>query len=195
MRKFSLFITRFILSVFYRVEIIGQENIPETGAAILCANHTSQLDMLFLGSKIKRWIHWMAKEELFQNPLIGKFLSTLGAFPVKRGKGDVGSIKYALRLLEEQKIVGIFPEGTRVKKSFRGKAKIKPGVALIAINAQVPIIPAAIVGNNKPFSHVKVIFGKPFQLDIDKNNKYTKDELYILSQQIMEKVYELMEEN
>jgi 1-acyl-sn-glycerol-3-phosphate acyltransferase len=97
-RKIALFITRLLISVFYRVEITGRENIPETGAAIICANHSSQLDMFFLGCRIKRWIHWMAKEELFQNPLIGKILSVLGAFPVKRGKGDVGSIKTALKL-------------------------------------------------------------------------------------------------
>jgi len=63
----------------------------------------------------------MAKEELFRIPLVSSFIKSLGAFPVKRGKGDVGAIKTALKLLEEGHIVGIFPEGTRLKNK---KAKI-----------------------------------------------------------------------
>src|SRR5690606_10964952 len=107
------FIIAVFFSVFYRVQIIGIENIPKEGAAILCSNHISELDMFFIGYRIKRLVRYMAKEELFKNPLLRFFITRLGAFPVKRGKGDVGAIKTSLRLLSEGHIVGIFPEGTR----------------------------------------------------------------------------------
>jgi 1-acyl-sn-glycerol-3-phosphate acyltransferase len=198
-RKLGLFITRIVFAIIYRVEIVGRENIPKKGAAIICSNHTSLLDMFLLGYKIDRWIYWMAKEELFKIPVLKKILVIFGAFPVKRGKGDVGSIKASLNILKEQHILGIFPEGTRVKGKDRSKIKIRSGAALIALNAQVPIIPAAIIGNYKPFSRMKVVFGKPFFIDSsvkDSNNdkKHTREELHDISQSIMNKIYSLMEE-
>ncbi|HHW32423.1 MAG TPA: 1-acyl-sn-glycerol-3-phosphate acyltransferase [Clostridiaceae bacterium] len=193
MRTLGRILSVIILSLLYRIEIIGRENIPEKGPAILCANHKSLLDMFLLGYRIKRWIHWMAKEELFRIPILKSILVNYGAFPVKRGKGDIGSIKASLKILEDQHILGIFPEGTRVSKKKKGEYKVKSGVALIAVNAQVPIIPAAIVGNYKLFSPMKVIYGKPFYLDVDKNKKYSKEELQSISQDIMNKVYLLME--
>lgn len=193
MRKLGLIVTGIVLSLLYRIEIIGKENIPEKGAAILCANHKSLLDMFLLGYRIKRWIYWMAKEELFRIPVLKNILVNYGAFPVKRGTGDIGSIKASLKVLEDQHILGIFPEGTRVKGKKKGESKVKSGVALIAVNARVPIIPAAIVGDYKLFSHMKVIFGKPFYLDVDRDKKYSKEELRSISQEIMDKVYLLME--
>ncbi|HHX18500.1 MAG TPA: 1-acyl-sn-glycerol-3-phosphate acyltransferase [Clostridium sp.] len=183
-------------SVFYRVQIIGKENIPKEGAAILCSNHVSELDMFFIGYRIKRLIRYMAKEELFKNPLSRVVIKNLGAFPVKRGKGDVGAIKTSLKLLSEGHIVGIFPEGTRKKIADKTnkKVKVKAGVALLAQKSQAPILPVLISGNYKLFSKVKIIFGKPFILDLDKNKKYTSNELLSESEKIMKKIYSLLEE-
>lgn len=182
-----------MFSLFYRVEIIGLENIPSEGGAILCANHRSQLDMLFLCYRLKRWVFWMAKDELFKIPVLGKFFLALGAFPVKRGKGDVGSIKASYKLLEEGKILGIFPQGTRVKNHTKGEVKIKSGAAMIAIGSRVPIIPAAIVGGYLPFTKINIIYGKPFYPSVEEGKKHTKEDLRKISQEIMEKIYSLME--
>lgn len=195
MRILGRILTVIILNLLFRIKVIGKENIPEKGPAILCANHKSLLDMFLLGFRIKRWIHWMAKEELFRIPILKNIIINYGAFPVKRGKGDVGSIKAALKVLEEQHILGIFPEGTRVNgKKKREEYKAKPGVALIAVNAKVPIIPAAIVGDYKLFSRMKVIYGKPFCLEVDENKKYSREELQSISEDIMNRVYSLMKE-
>ncbi|HOM01762.1 MAG TPA: lysophospholipid acyltransferase family protein [Acetivibrio sp.] len=176
------------------MRIIGIENVPEEGSVLLCANHIAELDMFFIGYRLKRLVRYMAKEELFKIPLLSSFIRRLGAFPVKRGKGDVGAIKTALKLLEEGQIVGIFPEGTRLKNK-KGKAiKAKPGAALLAQKSGAPILPVAISGRYRLFSKIKIVFGKPFTLDLDKDKKYTNSELVEFSESIMKKVYSLLEE-
>lgn len=180
-------------SIFYRVQIIGKENVPKEGAAILCSNHISELDMFFIGYRINRLVRYMAKEELFKNPILRIIIKNLGAFPVKRGKADVRAIKTSLKLLSEGHIIGIFPEGTRRKKSDK-EIKAKAGAALLAQKSQAPILPVLVHGNYKPFSKVKVIFGEPFILDLDKNKKYTNSELLLESKKIMERIHSLVEE-
>jgi 1-acyl-sn-glycerol-3-phosphate acyltransferase len=176
------------------VKIIGIENVPLKGAAVLCANHIGEIDMILMGVKTKRLIRYMAKEELFRNRLFGAIIRWLGAFPIKRGKADVESIKTAFRLLEEGHIIGIFPEGTRMKKKKDQVIKAKPGAAMFAVKAGVPILPVAIEGNYKPFSKVRVVFGKPYYLDTEKDRKYSSEELTQMSQEIMKKVYSLLED-
>lgn len=183
-----------VFSILYRVKIVGRENVPESGPLILCANHVGEMDMFFIGYRIKRLVRWMAKEELFRNPLLGGFIKWLGAFPIKRGKADVEAIKTALKLLEDNEILGMFPEGTRMKKKAAKSVRVKPGIALIAQKSGAPIIPVAVSGSYKPFSKIKITFGKPFSIDLDKDKKYTNSELVEISESIMSKVYDLLEE-
>jgi 1-acyl-sn-glycerol-3-phosphate acyltransferase len=193
LRGFAKILTRIFFAIFYRVEIINIGNVPSKGPALLCSNHNGELDMFFIGYKLKRWVHYMAKEELFKIPVIGRLVKLMGAFPVKRGDGDIRAIKTTLTLLKQGHIVGIFPEGTRTRGRLNNNIKIKPGIAMFAIKSGVPIIPVAVVGSYKPFSKVKVIFGSTFNLDIDKNKKYTIEEMTIMSRGIMDRVYSLME--
>jgi 1-acyl-sn-glycerol-3-phosphate acyltransferase len=193
MKKVALLITRICFKLIYKVEIKNKELIPETGPVLVCAAHHSILDMFFLGYKLNRWINWMAKEELFKNPVLSYVLKKLGAFPVKRGKGDVGSIKTAYKLLEQGEVVGIFPQGTRTKTLESQKARIKPGAAMLAVNTGVKILPAAVKGSLKPFSRIKVIFGEPFRIEGDKDKKYTSEELRSISRDIMSRVFALEE--
>jgi len=185
---------KIVFDIFYRVEVVGKENVPESGPLILCANHNGELDMFFIGYKINRLVRYMAKEELFKNPFLAKFITWLGAFPVKRGKADVEAIKTSLRILENNEVLGIFPEGTRMKNKDAKSVRIKPGVALLAQKSGAPIIPVAVTGKYRPFSKIKVVFGKPFTLDLDKDKKYTNSELAEIAKDIMSKVYALMEE-
>ncbi len=185
---------KIVFSLLYRVKIIDMQNLPQTGPLILCANHNGEMDMFFIGYKLKRLVRYMAKEELFRNRLLARFFRWLGAFPVKRGKADVEAIKTSLRLLENNEILGIFPEGTRMKKKAAKAVRVKPGIALIAQKSGVPVIPVAVSGSYRPFSKIKVVFGKPFSIDLDKNKKYTNSELVEISESIMSKVYALLEE-
>ncbi|NJD03057.1 MAG: 1-acyl-sn-glycerol-3-phosphate acyltransferase [Ruminiclostridium sp.] len=193
MKKFAVFVTKIVFNIFYRVEIINSENVPDKGPALLCATHNNMLDMFFLGYKLKRWIYWMAKEELFRNPISCFIFQKLGAFPIKRGKGDVGSIKATYKHFQEGNIVGIFPQGTRVKKNNRKKAAVKPGAALLATNAGVKVIPASVEGDYRLFGKIRVIFGEPYMIDVEKGKKLTSDELSEISRGIMQKIYSLTE--
>ena len=189
MKKFAVFITKIVFSVIFRVEIINREKVPQKGPALLCSNHNNMLDMFLIGYKIKRWIYWMAKEELFRNPFSGYLFKKLGAFPIKRGTGDVGSIKTALKLLNEGEVVGIFPHGHRASK--RKTMRSKPGAAMLAINAGVQVVPVMVTGNYRLFGKIRVIFGDPFHIEAEKDKKYTSEELSGISSDIMEKVYSL----
>jgi 1-acyl-sn-glycerol-3-phosphate acyltransferase len=188
------FIIGILLNLVYRVKLAGLENIPSKGAAVLCANHAGELDMFFIGYKLKRLIRWMAKEELFRNPVLGALMRWVGAFPVKRGTGDVGAIKTGFKLLDDGQILGIFIEGTRTKRKPGREIKANPGAAMFAIKKSVPVIPVSVEGEYKPFSKVRVVFGKPFYLDAEKGRKYSNEELIEFSRGIISKVYSQMEE-
>ncbi len=193
MKIFAVIVTNIVFKLFFRVELVNIHKVPSNGPVLFCANHNTVLDMFFMGYRLKRWIHWMAKEELFRNPAAAFLLRKLGAFPIKRGTGDVGSIKNAYRLLEEGKIVGIFPQGRRIDPSQIDTVRIKPGAAMIAANAGVPILPAYIEGSYRIFSKMKVIYGDPFLLESKEDQKYTKEELSEISRDIMKKIYSLVE--
>jgi 1-acyl-sn-glycerol-3-phosphate acyltransferase len=117
----------------------------------------------------------MAKEELFKKGISKWFWTSIGAFPVKRGKGDIGAIKSTLKYLKKGELVCMFPEGTRSKD---GKTKkLKNGAALIASTAKVSIIPVGITADFRPFSKVTVKYGDPISFEELYGKKATKEEL------------------
>jgi 1-acyl-sn-glycerol-3-phosphate acyltransferase len=193
MKDVVRFILKVIFALFFRVEVVNIHNVPETGAAILCANHNAELGMFFIGYRIKRFVRWMAKEELFKYPVFSSFIKWAGAFPVKRGKGDIGSVKTVLKLIKEGHIIGMFPEGTRVKNKKDTQYNAKAGVAMFAVQTGAPILPVGVEGGNKIFGKVRIVFGEPYHLDIEKGKKYSNEELTELSNSIMKKVYALLE--
>ena len=156
---------RNIIAVFYRIifrfEIIGEENIPKEGGAVLCSNHRSNNDAIFLAICQKRPITFMGKDSLFKVPVLGFLLKKVGAFPVKRGTGDIGAIRTAVKALEEKNLLCIFPEGTR-NKTAEPLIEFKAGAVLIAYKAGADIVPCAISGKMRPFSKIRVEFAKPF---------------------------------
>lgn len=184
-------VSKIFFSLFYRTSVEGVENVPQDGALIICSNHISLLDMfLFVYPILPRRIYFMAKEELFRTPLLANILNRLGAYPIKRGRGDLHSAKTTLRLLNEGKAIGIFPEGTRRKKD---KKKIRPkyGAILFALESGAPILPIGISGNYKLFSKLRLVYGKPYSLPYEKGEKASKEEMQQLVEQLMEKIYQL----
>ncbi len=144
----SLFyrVIRGIVSVFahlfFRIKKYGVHNIPSDGALILCCNHTSISDIIFMAILCPRQIHFMAKDELFKNKIFAFLLTKLGAFPVNRRTGDKSAINKAEEILNDGKILGIFPEGTRHTDGAPHKAK--PGAAMLALSTKAPILPCAV---------------------------------------------------
>ena len=147
---------------FYNVKVEGYENLPKGGPLVICANHTSAIDPIILAVAMPYTIFSMAKAELFKNKLFGYFLTKIGVFPVKRGEADIKSIKNCLRILKENKIMGMFPEGTRNKT---GELRAEPGVAMIAVRAQANVLPVAIISNYKLFNRTIVKIGQPINLE------------------------------
>lgn len=184
----------FLFSFVFRWSVSGAENIPPNGGVIIAANHISLWDPPVLGTATSRRVHFMAKEELFSNPIFGWVITKLGAFSVKRGAADRTAIRTALSLLENGSILGIFPEGTRSKNGKLGKPE--PGLALLAIKAGVPVVPAAIIGTNKVLTDgqllpkFQVIFGKPMILSRDSAAKESMEDI---SNKVMAEIGHLLE--
>ncbi|WP_426453538.1 lysophospholipid acyltransferase family protein [Paenibacillus sp. S-38] len=154
----SLF--RVIFRILFRLRAEGMENIPRSGPVILCANHTSNGDPPLLGCLMERKVHYMAKAELFEVPVLSYILPRIAAFPVKRGGVSKESIRLSLDLLKEGNVLGIFPEGTRSNAGGMGKK----GAASLALKSGATVIPAAIVGGYKVFRPMKVVYGPPVDL-------------------------------
>ena len=128
------------------MEVIGEENIPEKGPFLVVCNHASNFDPPLLGTAMRHHlIHFMAKEELFRNPLMGWFLRYVHTFPVHRGHIDRKAVIESFRVLKSGEVLGIFPEGKRTRGGKVGP--FHEGFAGIAIKAKT--------------GPVRVIFGKP----------------------------------
>ena len=157
------------VKVGFRLRARGREQLPERGF-VLAANHTSNFDPWPLGLPLypRRQLRFMAKSELF-NPLLGPILKAGGAFPVRRGEGDLEAIERAVELVRKGEIVVMFPEGTRRKKGLRKKheARAHTGAARIALTAEVPLVPAAIKGTERlsRLAPLRVAYGEPVPLD------------------------------
>lgn len=155
---------KLIFTVIFKTRVTGIENVPTEGAVIVAANHLSNWDPPFLGTFLNREICYMAKEELFKNPIFAAAIRELHVFPVKRGTADKTAIKHAVKLLKDGHCLGIFPEGTRSKTGELGKAEA--GVGLITAMTKAPVIPTAIINTNKIFGEkmfptLNLIYGKP----------------------------------
>ena len=125
---------------FYKVK--NKNSLPQGQGCVVCCNHISMKDPVFLGLAQKRMLRYMAKSELFQNKFVSKIISALGAFPIQRGKHDEGAINLAEEYLKQGAVVGIFIEGTRSKDG--NLLKPKSGAAMLAYKAQVPVMPVSI---------------------------------------------------
>lgn len=187
---FSKLVVGTFFRVFYRVNIIGLENIPDDGA-LLCPNHYSIMDPMLVAVSMPRKIKFMAKYELFKIPLLGWFLRKVGTYPVKRGEPDLFSIKNTLKLLKGKELVGLFPEGTRMKNGKLGVAN--PGVALFSIKSGKPVIPVAISGRYRIFSKITLNFGQPIDFSEFKKEKMGNEDYYNLSQIVMKHIEQLKE--
>lgn len=182
-------IAKGITHCIFRVKVVGRENVPKDGGMILAVNHKSNLDPVFAGAYCPRKLRFMAKSDLFKNKLFGGLIKKLGAFPIQRGKGDIGAIKGAFSILKNEDAMLIFPEGHRIKNGKRVKAKV--GVSMIAIHAQVPVVPLCIGGEYKLFHKVTLTFGKPMTFEEYYGKKPDNEILQTLADDVMQTIYSL----
>jgi 1-acyl-sn-glycerol-3-phosphate acyltransferase len=186
--KFGKFIMKTWLKPKYNVKTIGLENIPTTGPVIICSNHISTFDPPIVGMTCPRDIHFMAKEELFKNPIFGYILRKVHVFPIKRGMKDRNALRKALEVLKDGNVLGLFPEGTRSKTG-----EIKKGLAgagFFALRSEATIIPCAIIGDYSKKKQLTVSYGHPVNIMNLKERKASAQEV---TDVIMDEIKKLKE--
>ncbi len=188
-------IMRFLLLFTHRIKFIGKENIPEKGGFIVASNHVSNIDPAFIMLSTKKPIHFMAKAELFTNSFKSFWLQAFNAFPVKRGTSDRSSIDYAIELIKQEKVLGMFPEGTCSEDGIPLPAKA--GVALVAKATGADVLPVAICSKNRGhvFQTITVRIGKLItyqELGLTPD-KRSSSELKSATREIMDKIVKLWE--
>jgi 1-acyl-sn-glycerol-3-phosphate acyltransferase len=144
LRKFFIFVLTPVLKMLAKISVMGVENLPSAGGAIVACNHISFFDGFALQLALPRPIYFMGKEENFRNPFLRFFMYQIGAFPVKRGTYDRGALDQAMRILKSGELLGMFPEGTRTYG--KGLIEAKGGAAILALKMNCPIIPVALAG-------------------------------------------------
>lgn len=191
-------LTRVFVLAHFRAgggRVFGQENIPLKGRFIFAPNHVSHLDPPLVSSFSPRRPHVMAKQELFKNALCAKYIRGLGAFPVDRGKADRKAIRHAIKILESDAPLLIFPEGTRSKTGELGPAEI--GLGMIAHATKAPIIPVYLKGTDQAFSpmnpkfgivKVEIHYGTPLQLDEEYAGRGDRATIEAIGQKTMQAI-------
>lgn len=167
----SVGLQKFLLGVFADAwTVSGVNNVPLTGRLIVVANHLSYADPSVVATALPRPVQFLAKDTLFANPISGWFLRSYGAYPIKRTSIDVAAYRWARRLLEADKALVIFPEGTRGRSGLRSGL---PGVTRLALATCSPLLPVGITGTSHlgapyrllcPTGRIGVNIGEPFSL-------------------------------
>lgn len=180
---------------YYKVEYIGLENIEHIGGFIIAPNHVTEFDPLLIAMASKRLFYYIAKYELFKNPLLAKAIIGLNGFPIMRGKGDMRAINYAVELVRRGEVLCIFPEGTRSADGVPHEAK--SGVGYIARHACADIVPTAIFmeDKDKKGSRVVVKFGEPIRYsDMGFTDGGKTSENKRVAKRVMDEIVHLWEE-
>ena len=165
--KFLQIVLGAFYGIFLPCRVTGVDNVPADGGCIISSNHIHARDPFYIAARVRRHIYFMAKAELFHNKIVGWFLGKVGAFPVHRGQSDLNAIRTSLRILKEQHVLGIFPQGTRSHDNEH--TQMAGGVALIALRAGVPVVPVYLDGPYRLFRRMDVKIGAPVDLsDFDR---------------------------
>jgi len=185
-----------ILYGLFRLRARGRENIPTDGGFVLACNHVSSFDPWPLGLPLwpKRFLRFMAKSELYWFPLTF-VLNGAGAFPVRRGQADTEAIETAVQLARAGNIVAMFPEGTRRTKGLvkRFEARPRTGAARIALEAGVPLVPAAVRGTDhlRRFAPISVVYGAPVDIDDLRGAADLREAAQVATDRLMARIEEL----
>jgi len=196
--KVVQFIGYVLTLLFWPIKTKGQNNLIKESPFILAANHVSYLDPIVLGVAVRRQIYFIAKKEVFNIPILGFIIRSLGAIPVDREKANPVSIKKTFLVLKKGNILGIFPEGTR---SLNGELlDFNIGLIKIALKTNSQIIPVGINGTFSIYppkaklpsffkrKYIYISFGEPIHLDStrEKDIKYQKESLFLIKEKIKE---------
>ncbi len=161
--RFLHFLLAGLIRLFMRVHVSGRENLPKEGGAIVCANHTSLSDPVTIAAAFPRPLSFLAKAELFKVPVLAQIIRAFGARPLDR-RGDVSALKKSMEMTKEGELLLIFPQGTRRKGLCPADTPYKNGAGMIALRAEVPLIPVSIKMKKMRwclFRRIDIVIGAP----------------------------------
>jgi 1-acyl-sn-glycerol-3-phosphate acyltransferase len=188
-------------NLYFRIEAHGTANVPSSGAAILAANHASDVDPPLVALALPRQCHFLAKEELFRIPVLGWFIRKVHSHPVQRGAMDRKALRICAEVLNAGKLLILFPEGTRTRDGELQPAR--PGFSLIAAQSDVPIVPVYMEGSFRVMPRgahfprprkLRVYYGKPFRVAELPAAATGRERHVIAAKEIMRRIAELKRE-
>lgn len=189
---------RIMMPTFGRLEVIGRDHVLREGPLIIAANHRSNADPPLIVEAFPRPVWFMAKRELFDNPIAGHFLRNVHVYPVDRDGRDIDAVRWAQATLAEGKALLVFPEGTRNREGGLGPAT--DGLSYLAARTGAPVIPVGITGSERinsyvriafPLTRVRVNIGKPFTLDPGAGRP-SRERLREMTEEVMSRIAALL---
>ena len=188
------------LRLFADLTVSGAENLSTAGPLIVASNHLSNLDPAIVASALPRNPQFLAKKELFSNPLFAMLLQGYGVHPVDRQRADLKAVNWAARKLRSGAVIILFPEGTRSRGE--GLLRARLGVAHLAALTGAPVVPAALTGSEplqnvlkafRPAATMTLTFGRPFVVDASVR-KADRRQLEEISTEIMVRIARMLPE-
>lgn len=194
--RLAKFVVRIFYNLFFKVEIVGEENLPQGCGYLLAPNHLSMHDPPLIGGFFPRLdLYAMSKKEAFDVWILKPILPRINVFPVDRDGNDITAIKTSLKILKRGDGLLIFPEGTRNKREDGKPLEAKPGLALIAIKAKVPIVPVTVDSTYKLFSKICITYHPPVSLKEYEGQKLDTETYQTIAQNILEIDYKHLSSN
>ena len=162
-----------------RARAYGRERMPKEGGCVLAINHLAWIDIPVVGAQSPRNINFVAKVEVSSVPGFGHFLNWHGIINVRRGESDRDAVRHMLEYARAGRAIGLFVEGTRQKHTKR-PGHVQPGAAMVAMQAEVPVVPIAVYGTQfwKPFNFApcSIALGEPYLIEgVPKGGKGYKE--------------------
>lgn len=178
-------------------KVQGVENLPREGPVILAINHLGLWDPFVAASSLPRHVSFMAQEEVFRIPILGRVFSLLGSFPIKLGHGDIIAIRRSLAILKEGRVLGIFPEGSRSKNGKIQKGL--PGMVFLMEKTKASVVPIKVYGTRrllrKGWRNFGVVIGKPLTSQMLKAPEGVRNRREWIADRITQAMLELPEAN
>lgn len=191
-----------LCKLLLRMEIRGQKNLPKRGGVILAPNHASYLDIPCLCVASARRIYFIARQELFDYPLLNPLMRFFGAISIARGRADFSAIRKVLKQLDQKKVICLFPEGTRSPDGTISETG-ESGAGFLSVKAGVPIVPVYLHGTHKALPKgerwlkphpVQIRFGDPIYPEKEIRDSSMKERYHWLTQRMIQTLKELQRE-
>ncbi|MBN2287489.1 MAG: 1-acyl-sn-glycerol-3-phosphate acyltransferase [Tissierellales bacterium] len=182
-------LTYILLHLLFRIKVHAQDDLRNHDEPlIVCSNHSSMLDPFLVAITFKDKISYMGKKELFEKPILKFLLSNVGVFPVDRKGNPLNAIKNSIRILNENRTLGIFPEGTRVKEFDLNMAKA--GTGMLVVKSKATVLPLYIEPGFKLFGPINIYYGERYNYN-NMKEKFSSEDYVEISKDIMTRVYSL----